>query len=258
MQRHYSPGDWRLAENPKMELTIREVHAKNILTASKIYDYTVNPYTGCTHGCHYCYARFIKRFSGINEEWGRFVHVKINAPELLAREIKRKKKGEVWISGVCDPYQPVEKRYKLTQQCLEILIDNNWHIIIQTKSPLILRDIELLKSSRNVDVYFTITTGNDKIRRLFEPDAPPVEERINALKNIYAEGIRTHLMIAPLLIGAETLIAKVKGNIHSVLIDRMNYHYADWVYRKYKIEWAKEESFFRQKGTEIKRLFDKD
>jgi len=144
MQRHYSPGDWRLAENPKMELTIREVHAKNILTASKIYDYTVNPYTGCTHGCHYCYARFIKRFSGINEEWGRFVHVKINAPELLAREIKRKKKGEVWISGVCDPYQPVEKRYKLTQQCLEILIDNNWHIFIQSKSPLTLRDIELL------------------------------------------------------------------------------------------------------------------
>ncbi|MCX8110814.1 MAG: radical SAM protein [Syntrophorhabdaceae bacterium] len=239
-----------------MEFKIIESDAKNILNASKVYKYTINPYTGCTHGCHYCYARFIKRFLNINNDWGIFVRVKVNAPILLAQEIRRKKRGEVWISGVCDPYQPIEEKYELTKKCLEILIDNGWPVYIQTKSPLILRDLKLLKSSPYVDVYLTITTGDDKIRRLFEPDAPPIEDRINTLRLLHKENIRTHIMIAPLLIGAETLVEKTKDFIHSVLIDRMNYHYADWVYRKHKIEWANEESFFRHKGNEIKRLLD--
>jgi len=241
-----------------MTPTIELIQAKHILTPSKVYDYTINPYTGCTHGCYYCYARFIKRFSGINEEWGRFVRVKINTPMLLAQEIRGKTKGKVWISGVCDPYQPVEEQYRLTQQCLHILIDNNWPVIIQTKSPLILRDLHLLKSSSTLDVYVTITTGDDSIRRFFEPHAPHVEERINALKRLHQEGIRTHLMIAPLLIGAEILVEKTSSYVYSVLIDRMNYHYADRVYRKNRIEWAEEESFFRHKGDRIKKLFDKE
>lgn len=241
-----------------MELTIIETNAKNILNASKIYEYTINPYTGCVHGCHYCYARFMKRFSGIDEEWGRFVYAKINAPDLLSREIKRKKKGEVWISGVCDPYQPVEKKYELTKKCLEILINNHWPVVIQTKSTLILRDLKLLKSSPYMDVYLTITTGDDKIRTLFESNAPSVEDRINTLKILYQEGVKTHIMIAPLLIGAEALVEKTKGFVYSILIDRMNYHYADWIYRKHNIEWAKEGSFFTEKAYEIKSLYEKE
>jgi hypothetical protein len=92
----------------------------------------------------YCYARFMKRFTGHKEPWGEFVDVKINAPDLLGQEVNRKKKGRVWISGVCDPYQPLEAKYRLTTKCLEILIKNNWPIAVQTRSPLVLRDIDTI------------------------------------------------------------------------------------------------------------------
>jgi DNA repair photolyase len=92
-------------------MKIREIKAKNILSKSQVYDYALNPYVGCQHACVYCYARFMKRFTGHKERWGEFVDVKINAPELLAFEVRKKKVGRVWISGVCDPYQPLEKSY---------------------------------------------------------------------------------------------------------------------------------------------------
>jgi DNA repair photolyase len=88
-------------------MIVREVQAKTILSVSKIHDYVVNPYTGCQHACSYCYASFMKRFTGHQEPWGEFVDAKINAPELLSKEILKKKVGTVWVSGVCDPYQPL-------------------------------------------------------------------------------------------------------------------------------------------------------
>jgi DNA repair photolyase len=234
-----------------------KINAKSILNPSKVYDYTVNPYVGCAHACHYCYARFVKRFLKIEDRWGSFVCAKMNAPELLARDIKRKKKGEVWISGVSDPYQPVERTLKLTRKCLEILISDGWNVYIQTKSNLILDDLDLLKSHKNVNVYFTITTSDEKVREIFEPNAPPIKKRIEALSKLYSEGVKTHVMIAPLLLGAEGLVDAVKDKVYSVILDRMNYHYADWVYAKHGIEWAKSDIFFREKGREIKRLFEK-
>ena len=95
-------------------MIVNEIHSKTILSVSKIYDYVINPYTGCQHACTYCYARFMKRFTGHTEPWGEFVDVKVNAAELLEKEIKRKKRGRVWISGVCDPYQPLEEKLGLT------------------------------------------------------------------------------------------------------------------------------------------------
>ena len=89
-------------------MKIKEITAKSILSKSQVSDYAVNPYVGCQHACVYCYAKFMKRFTGHREAWGEFVDVKINAPELLAREVAKKKVGRVWISGVCDPYQPLE------------------------------------------------------------------------------------------------------------------------------------------------------
>lgn len=239
-------------------MKIKEIKAKGILSKSKIFDYAVNPYVGCSHGCNYCYARFIRRFTGNMEPWGEFVNVKINASELLYMEIKKKKKGEVWVSGISDPYQPIEKRYRLTRRCLEILVRYGWPVTIQTKSNLVLLDLDLLEVSSNIQVFLTITTGNDKIRKIFEPYAPSVEERINTLRILYSEGIKTHVMIAPLLPGADELVDKLGRKVSSVLIDKMNYHYADWVYRKHGIEWAKEETFFRRKGEELKRLLEKE
>ena len=126
-------------------MIIREIHAKTSRSKSQIFNYTINAYVGCAHGCRYCYARFMKRFTCNKEAWGEFVDVKINAPELLKHEIlKKTSSGRVWISGVCDPYQPVERKYKLTRQCLEILVRDDWPITIQTRSGLVSRDVELL------------------------------------------------------------------------------------------------------------------
>ena len=90
-------------------MIVREIFAKTILSKSAIQDYALNAYVGCQHNCRYCYARFMKRFTGHAEPWGAFVDVKVNAPELLAREVLRKKKGRVWVSGVCDAYQALER-----------------------------------------------------------------------------------------------------------------------------------------------------
>lgn len=233
-----------------------KIKAKSVLSRSKVYTYTVNPYIGCSHGCHYCYARFIKRFIGISEKWGEFVCAKINAPSLLKEEVKKRKRGEVWISGLSDPYQPLERELKITRKCIEILFSEGWDVHIQTKSFVILDDIDLLKSYKNVDVHFTLTTADEEIRRIFEPKAPPVEERINALARLHKEGVRTHVMIAPLLCGADGLVEKIKDMVESVIVDRMNYHFADWVYKKYGIEWAKTDKFFREEGLKIKKLFE--
>ena len=232
-------------------MKIKEIQAKNILSKSKVYDWTINPYVGCQHGCIYCYAKFMKRFSGHKENWGEFVDVKINAPELLNQEIKKKKKGRVWISGVCDPYQPLEKKYELTKKCLEILQKNNWPVVIQTKSPLVLRDLELLKKFQEIEVGFTITTDDEEIRKIFELRTVPINERIETLDKLHQEGIKTFVMIAPLLPKAESLVPKLKGKVDYVIIDKMNYHYADWIYKKY--QWEK-----IQNGNELANLFKKE
>ena len=237
-------------------MNITVIKAKNILSRSKVYDYALNPYVGCQHDCLYCYAKFMKRFTGHREKWGEFVDVKINAPELLASEVKKKKVGRVWISGVCDPYQPLEKRYMLTKRCLEILVENVWPLTVQTKSSLVLRDMEILKRRDNVEVGFTITTTDESIRKIFEPGASPSSKRIEALARLHAAGIRTFAMVSPILPGAGGLVSALKGKVEYVIVDRLNYHYADWAYKRYGMQWAMEDGVFSQKGEELKTAFE--
>jgi DNA repair photolyase len=239
-------------------MKIQEITVKSVLSKSKVYDYAMNPYRGCSHACRYCYAAFMKRFTGHREPWGEFVDVKVNAPEVLAKEITRKPMGRVWVSGVCDPYQPVEKKYLLTRTCLKILLEHAWPVTIQTKSPLVLRDIDILKTSENVEVGFSITTAEEKIRRIFEPGATMIKERINALKSLHAQGITTFVMVAPLLPGADRLPHELAGAVDFVLVDRLNYHYADRIYRENSMEWAIEGRFFAEKGDELKRGFERE
>lgn len=231
----------------------KEIKVKTILSASKIYDWVINPYVGCQHGCSYCYARFMKRFTGHKEPWGEFVDVKINAADLLYGEIRKKKRGRVWVSGVCDPYQPLETRYKLTRQCLEILAQNNWPVTIQTRSPLVLRDIDILKEMQDLEAGLSVTTADDAIRKIFEPNAPPISDRINALDELHKAGIKTYAMVAPMLPGAEKLADLLKGKIDFLLLDRMNYHYADWVYRKYGLEDKLTDAFFQQTSKKLSK-----
>jgi len=188
----------------------------------------------------------MKRFTGHREPWGDFVDVKSNAANLLRVEINKKKQGRVWVSGVCDPYQPLEAKYKLSRQCLEILARNNWPAIIQTRSPLVLRDMDIIRQGKGFEVGFSVTTADDGIRKLFEPKAPPVNERIRALDELHKAGIRTYAMVAPMLPGAEGLAELLEGKVDYVLIDRMNYHYADWIYRKYGLQDKLTDEFFQR------------
>ena len=238
-------------------MIIKEIEAKTILSKSQIYDYALNAYVGCPHNCLYCYARFMRRFTGHREPWATFVDVKINAAELLAREVKKKKKGRVWISGVCDPYQFLENKYLLTGRCLDILVEQGWPVTIQTKSPLVLRDIETLKRSAHAEVGFTITTADEKVRRIFEPGAPPIAKRVEALGILHAEGIKTFVMVAPLLPRAEGLVDVLRGRVGYALIDRYNYHYADRAYKEHGMQWALDANFFLEKGGELKAAFEK-
>ncbi|NLC71110.1 MAG: radical SAM protein [Desulfuromonadaceae bacterium] len=235
-------------------MKITEIRAKTILSSSQVYDYVINPYVGCQHACSYCYARFMKRFTGHREPWGEFVDVKINAPELLRKEITRKKKGEVWISGVCDPYQPLEAKYQLTRECLEILAENHWPVVIQTRSPLVLRDIDLFKKAENWQVGLSITTADDDIRKVFEPLAPPIGARLKAVEELHRNGITTYVMIAPLLPEGEKLVGILEGKVDYLILDRMNYHYADWVYTEYGWQEKNTDSYF----SAMRRLIEEE
>jgi DNA repair photolyase len=232
-------------------MIINEIRAKSILSPSKIYDFVINPYVGCGHACQYCYARFIKKFTAHTEPWGQFVDVRVNAAELLRKEITKKKRAGVWISGLCDPYQPLEARYELTRQCLEILSFYNWPVSIQTRSALVLRDLDIIKNAEDFQAGFSITTADDSVRKIFEPNAPPIDERIMALEELHRNGIRTYAMIAPLLPGDEGLIERLAGKVDHILVDRMNYHYADWIYKKNGLEDYLTDEYFEHTGRLI-------
>jgi len=193
----------------------------------------------------------MKRFTRHREPWGDFVDVKINAPDLLNKEIRKKKKGTVWISGVCDPYQPLEAKYGLTRKCLDILVQNDWPAVVQTRSPLVLRDMDIFKKSKDIEVGLSITTADDEIRKIFEPNAPSIMERLRAVETLHQNGIRTYVMIAPMLPEAENLTAMLAGKVDYIIIDRMNYHHADRIYEKHGWKEKNTGAYFKMIGNRI-------
>jgi DNA repair photolyase len=182
---------------------ITEKRCKTALSKSGLsYDYTVNPYPGCLHGCVYCYANFMRRFSGhLQDPWGSFVDVKVNLLDVLAKELPRRHGGSVWLSSVCDPYQQVESKYKLTRGAIELISNYpKFSISILTKNALVLRDLDLLIRMRDrVDVGFTITTFSQEAQQIFEAHASPVKERIEAVRRLNEAGFETWVFIAPML-----------------------------------------------------------
>jgi DNA repair photolyase len=211
-----------------MSPVFRQIMAKSILSKSGIegITYCVNPYVGCSHGCRYCYAAFMKRFSGHHEPWGDFVDAKINAASVLEKQLVKAARGVVLISSVTDPYQPVERELGLTRSCIEVLRQRDFPMHVLTKSPLVLRDVDLLSGFSESEVGVTLTTDDDKIRHLFEPHAPPIPDRVLALKRLYEAGIRTYAFFGPILpMEPERLVDMVAPYVDSVLIDRMNYRW---------------------------------
>jgi DNA repair photolyase len=239
---------------------IREIQAKSILNASKIHDFCVNPYTGCGVGCLYCYARlFIPRYSGHAEPWGTFVDAKVNAPNVLRRQLKRAKPGNVWVSSVCDPYQPAEERFGLTRRCLEALLEAGRPVLIQTKSARIVRDLDLIRKFSDVRITFSIATEDEAMRLRFEPGASPIAERIAALARFHDAGIKTTAFIGPILPGnPERLVERLAGVIDEALVDRMNYVYqVRGVYERLGLGAALTDAFFRERGERYARALAK-
>ncbi len=183
-------------------MIINEIRCRSILNKSGIpgIDYGINPYVGCGHKCQYCYAVFMKRFTGHTEPWGDFVDVKVNAPEVLERQLKRlKKKSHISFGTVCDAYQPIEVKYKITRKCLEKLADYKHSIGVLTKSPLVLRDLDLLRRFCDVEIGFTVTSLNNKVKRIFEPGSSLPQKRFEAIKILSQNKIPTWVFVAPTL-----------------------------------------------------------
>jgi len=192
---------------------VREVLCKSILSPSKLScDYAINPYVGCAHACVWCYsAGFIPRYTGHEDEpWGSFVDVKINAPEVLIKDIRklkicsndtyhRNKYPSIFFSSVCDPYQPVEAKYKLTRRCLEILSGFPFSISILTQSKLVARDIDLFKKFKDIDVGLSFITMDEKATRIFQPQVASPQQKVEALKKLHQAGIKTYIHVGPIL-----------------------------------------------------------
>ncbi|MFP4116468.1 MAG: radical SAM protein [Candidatus Aenigmatarchaeota archaeon] len=210
-------------------MKIEEVQCKSTLSNTKLYglDYSVNPYTGCGHSCAYCYAVYMKKFTDHEEDWGSFVDVKVNAPEVLRKEVKKKDSGSVLLSSVTDAYQPLEERYGITRELLEILQENGFSVSILTKSDLVLRDLDVLKKFDHgrLSVGFTVNFTEEEDRKIWEPEASSIEERIEGLKKLHEEGIPTYVHVGPWLEGItdlEKILEKVEDYIYEFQVENLN------------------------------------
>lgn len=180
-------------------------NASSILTKAsgfmETYDYTLNPYSGCSFGCTYCYAAFFSRSEEQRKNWGYWLTVKENALQLLMKFRKKPLHDKtIYISSVTDPYQPIEKELKLTRSLLRELVDfHQPRLVIQTRNSIVTRDIDLFKQFKVIQVNMTITTDSENVRKVFEPLCPSNASRMKAIKEVNDAGINTCITMTPLL-----------------------------------------------------------
>ncbi len=246
-----------------MAVASREIETRSALVRSRIpgVEFVINPYLGCGHGCRYCYAVFMRRYSRHSREsrWGEFVEVKSNIVEILAAELARKRKrGSAFLSSVCDPYQPAEKEYRLTRGCLELLRNYGWEISILTRSPLVLRDTDILRTALDCRVGFSIPTDDDRVRQILEPAAPPIPARIEALKRLREAGIRTWAFIAPMLpMDPVRLHRLLAPEVEEVMIDPLNYvSRVEGFFRRQGWGYALSRQYAQQTRRTLQKLFE--
>ena len=204
-------------------ILIREVESKNIMTKSTlpVGGYSVNPYVGCTHGCKYCYASFMKRFTGHTERWGTFLDVK-RWP--VIKNPWKYKGQRVVIGSVTDGYNPQEEQFGNTRRILEQLKGSGAEILICTKSDLVVRDLELLKTMGKVTVSWSINTLDEQFRADMD-QAVSIERRIAAMKKVYDAGIRTVCFISPVFPGItdfEAIFERVRNQCDLVWLENLN------------------------------------
>lgn len=214
-------------------MIVKEITVKNIISKSNLpsADYVINPYVGCSHGCIYCYARFMKRFTNHEEPWCKFVDIKLNGAELIPDKLDKYTGKKFFISSVTDPYLHYEKEYKLTRSILEKLLDIDAQIDIQSKSDLITRDIDLFKQFKTIKVGITMTTLDDKVRREVEPYTASVERRMKALEMLHNQGIYTYVFIGPIfphLTDWRGIIESTKTYVQEYVFENLNVKGTVW------------------------------
>jgi DNA repair photolyase len=178
-----------------MSIVENKIIVKDLVTKSNLpaSDYVINPYVGCPHGCRYCYACFMKRFTGHSEEWGSFIDIKQCDKPISQKKLQGK---SVFLSSVTDCYNPFEEKYKITRNILEQLISIDCELNISTKSNLVLRDIDLLKQCKNLKVSISVNTLDEKFKNDMD-NASSIQERLETLETLYKNGIYTVLFMSP-------------------------------------------------------------
>ena len=209
--------------NQRMEVSVREIEVRSVLTPSNlpVADYSVNPYVGCAHGCMYCYASFMKRFTGHAEPWGSFVDVK-HWPEI--RNAQRFEGKELFIGSVTDPYQPLEAQYGRTRALLESLQGSGCRISIATKSDLVLRDLDLIRTFPDARVSWSVNTLDENFRKDMD-DAVSIERRLEAMRIFHEAGVRTTCFISPIFPGItdpEEIIIRTEHQCNLIWLENLN------------------------------------
>ena len=262
-----------MAEMTEDNILIRDIETKNIMTKSTlpVGGYSVNPYVGCTHGCKYCYASFMKRFTGHTEPWGTFLDVK-HWP--VIKNPQKYKGQRVVIGSVTDGYLPQEAQFRNTRKLLEQLKNSGAELLICTKSDLVLRDLDLLKEMGKVTVSWSINT----LEEAFQSDmdnAVSVERRLDAMKQVYDAGIRTVCFISPVFPGItdfEAIFHRVKEQCDLVWLENLNLRGAfkqeilDYIKSKYPqlatlyhvIYTEGDRSYFRDLEERARRLAEEN
>lgn len=180
---------------------VTEINSTNLLTVGKgrteDFDYTLNPYRGCSFGCSYCYAANFVADEALREDWGKWVEVKVRAVEMLMRRDLRGKR--IYMSSATDPYQPIEREVKLTRRIVDVLAGQAARLVVQTRSPLVARDADLFKRFARLRVNMSITTDDDAIRQRFEPGCASIERRLEAVESLKKQGITVAVCVCPML-----------------------------------------------------------
>ncbi len=196
---------WRSEAPPRLpeRLDVRWSETSTLLSPGvgqlAAYDFAVNPYRGCQFGCAYCYAALFVADESDRANWGRWVVVKERSVAQL--HAKRLDGAKLYMSSATDPYQPIERELELTRSLLEAMLAKRHvpRLVIQTRSPLVTRDIDLLRRFPHVRVNMSITTDSEDVRKRFEPSCPSISRRLAAVRELKQAGIKTHICVAPML-----------------------------------------------------------
>lgn len=254
-------------------MIIKNIEVNDYLTKSNLpaSDYVINPYVGCTHGCKYCYASFMKRFTGHNEEWGEFIDIKHCDKKINLKKISKKK---VFLSSVTDCYNELEEKNLITRNILEQLVNSDCYLSISTKSKLIIRDIDILKKIKNLTVSMSINTLDEKFRNDMD-NASSIKDRLETLKKLHENGIYTVLFMSPIFpyitewkeiieMSKEFIDEywfenlNLRGNYKTYILNYIKENYSN-IYPKYlEIYNNKDNSYWESLAKEINKYCDEN